>query len=318
MKYPITTVHGHTHSELEDILEDSCDVFDDSVVLEQSSMGGWSNINIRGSCSDFKFVLKLPWSNGPYPQNPYEQLYRLTVHYARLNITPYPIEVGRLKDSTSTPYLLMEYAEGTMLSSIMDANSEQIISLKESLRILRSEKPKAIPQFRTPAEYLATIHNKAESNPQLSVASLEVQSIIETYTPLFHQTETLVDILGYWNGDVMHGDLWIPNILFRPGQEALLLDLDACAYGDSRYDLSYLTEGKQLAQVPQLIDENDINFVDSLRPLVLSCLIDWCIDRLLSMEAGIVERNLNTPKIRKAVIDYTNSKIDRLSELFSK
>ena len=315
MKYPIDTTHGHTVSELEALLEDSCDIFDDFVVLERRSMGGWTNINIRGNSSDFEFVLKLPWSNIHYKTNPYTQLYKLGVQYARLNIAPHPIEMGRLRDSTSTPYLLIEYVEGTTLSSIMDASSDQLLSLKESLRILRSENPEGIPRFRSPAEYLVAIHNKVESNPQLLDASPEVQSIIDKYTPLFNQAEGRIEIMGYWNGDVMHGDLWIPNILFRPGQEAVLLDFDACAYGDSRYDLSYLIEGKQLAQVPQLIDETAINYVSSLRPLVLSCLIDWCIDRLLCMEAGIVEPNLNTPEIRNNVLSYTNSMIERLKEL---
>ncbi len=317
MKYPIKSVHGHTHSELESLIEDSCKIFDDFVSLEQISIGGWSNINIRGSSSDFEFVLKLPWSTLLSRENPYEQLYKISLHYAKLNIAPYPIETGRLRDSASTPYLIMEYTEGTTLSSIMDANLDQIISLKESLRILRSETPKDIPRFSTPAEYLKVIHKKTESNPQLPNASREVHSIRERYIPFFHQTEAMIDVLGYWNQNVMHGDLWIPNILFRPGQEALLLDYDACAYGDSRYDLSYLIEGKQLAYVPQLIDENDIDYVNSLRPLVLSCIIEWCIDRLLSMEAGIVEQNLNSPKIRKTVVDYTNSKVNRLQELLS-
>ena len=111
MKYPIETTHGHTVSELEALLEDSCDIFDDFVVLERRSMGGWTNINIRGNSSDFEFVLKLPWSNIHYKTNPYTQLYKLGVQYARLNIAPHPIEMGRLRDSTSTPYLLIEYVE---------------------------------------------------------------------------------------------------------------------------------------------------------------------------------------------------------------
>ena len=167
MKYPIDTVHGHTVSELEALLEDSCDVFDDFVVLDRRSMGGWTNINIHGSSSDFEFVLKLPWSNIHYKTSPYLQLYKLGNHFARLNITPHPIEVGRLRDSSSTPYLLIEYMEGIELSSIMDANSDQILSLKESLRILQSEKPKDIPRFRTPAEYLDTIHSKVDKIPSV-------------------------------------------------------------------------------------------------------------------------------------------------------
>ncbi len=40
MKYPLEIVHGHSRSELEDLLENSCDAFDKSVTLEQVSLWG--------------------------------------------------------------------------------------------------------------------------------------------------------------------------------------------------------------------------------------------------------------------------------------
>jgi thiamine kinase-like enzyme len=125
-----------------------------------------------------------------------------------------------------------------------------------------------------------------------------------------------MDIIGYWSGGVMHGDLWIPNILFRNSIEALILDFDMCAYGDSRYDLCRLMEGEDIEKnIPVLIPDQDMNFVDSLRPLAVSFIIDWSIERLLSMESNIVEPLLNTDEIRAGILRYTDEKIERLKTL---
>ena len=98
----------------------------------------------------------------------------------------------------------------------------------------------------------------------------------------------------------------------RPERKALLLDFDACAIGDSRYDLSYLLEGKGINDIPALIPKEDLDFINKLRPLTLSYVIEWSIERLLSMESGIVEPNLNTMEIRNLLLDYIASNISRL------
>ncbi|MGD9395821.1 MAG: phosphotransferase [Candidatus Thorarchaeota archaeon] len=312
MEFNIKQVHGHTISELEDLLEDSSDSFDDIVVLNPKSIGGWSNINILGSCSDIDFVLKMPWSTKKHQVNPYTQLYKTGIHYARLNVASHPIEFGRLSDSSETPFFLTEYIEGTIHSTILDASPLELLSLKESLSIVRSEVPKGIPKYETPADYLAFIHRKVMEHPWLQKATTQTRRLIEELTKLFPKVESMMDILGYWSGDVMHGDLWIPNIVFRPSQEALLLDFDVCAIGDSRYDLSYLIEGKRIGNIPTLIPDEDLILVNKLRPLALSYMIDWSIERLLSMESGIVEPNLNTLRLRKLLLSYVESNITRL------
>jgi hypothetical protein len=97
--------------------------------------------------------------------------------------------------------------------------------------------------------------------------------------------------------------------------ESLILDFDACAYGDSRYDLSRLLAGDAVENIPELIPDEDVDFVNSLRPLALAFIIDWSLDRLLSMESGIVEANLNTVEIRTSILDYTEATISRLAKL---
>ncbi|MFW9793778.1 MAG: aminoglycoside phosphotransferase family protein [Candidatus Thorarchaeota archaeon] len=312
MEFNIKQVHGHTISELEALLEDSSDSFDDIVILNPKSTGGWSNINIRGSCSDIEFILKLPWSTEKYQVNPYRQLYKTGLHYARLNVASHPIEFGRLSDLSETPFFLIEFIKGTTSSTILDASPQELLSLKESLRIMRSEVPKGIPKYETPADYLASNHNKVVEHPWLQQATTQTRQLIEEFMKLFQKVESMMAILGYWSGDVMHGDLWPPNILFRQSQEALLLDFDACAIGDSRYDLSYLMEGERIVNIPKLIPDEDLIFINKLRPLALSYMIEWSIERLLSMESGIVESNLNTLKLRKTLLSYIESNLSRL------
>ena len=57
MKRQLSSIHGHNITELERMLQDSCELFDRSVFLERESLGGWENINIRGNYDDFEFML---------------------------------------------------------------------------------------------------------------------------------------------------------------------------------------------------------------------------------------------------------------------
>ncbi|MGY5859656.1 MAG: phosphotransferase [Candidatus Thorarchaeota archaeon] len=316
MKYPIKSVHGHTHSELEHLLEDSCNSFDDIVVLESTTLGGWMNVNLRGKSSEFDFVLKFPWTTEKLESNPYDLLYKLQAQFARLNISPHPIEVGRLKDSSETPFFLIEYITGSTHSKVADVSEDELLSLKESLRRLKREKPSGIPQYEAPSDFLVANHEPVLNHIWLSRASEETKNLLTQYNSLFPKIESRMDILGYWSGDVMHGDLWIPNILFRNSIEALILDFDMCSYGDSRYDFCRLMEGEDIEEnIPALIPDEDLSFVNSLRPLAVAFIIDWSLERLLSMESGIVESILNTDEIRAGILRYAEEKINRLKIL---
>lgn len=318
MKNPLETVHGHAFSKLEDLLENSCDVFDKAVRLEPISLGGWSNINIRGKSSGIEFVLKLPWSTEEYEKNPYDSLYNLSLYFSRLGLTAPPIEVGRLLDSSETPFFLVEYVDGTTYSSITDASEDELLSLKESHRLLKKEKPLGIPKFDSPLNYLTSNHAQVENHSWLPRASKQTRTLIDQYDSLLPQVQSMNEVIGYWSRETMHGDLWAPNIVFHPERKTLLLDFEACAIGDPRYDLAYLLEvhvDRSTENIPALIEDEDIDFVNSLRPLVLAYVIDWSLSRLLSMESGVVEQNLNSQKIYNMILGYAREKIVRLKFL---
>lgn len=318
MKYPLETVHGHSRSKLADLLENSCEAFDKSVNLEPISLGGWSNINNRGRSSGIEFVLKLPWSTEEYERNPYDPLYNLSLYFSRLDLAAPPIEVGRLSDSSETPFFLVEYVDGTTYSSITDASAAELLSLKESHRLLKKQKPPGILKYESPSDYLIANHEQVENHSWLPRASKQTRTLIEQYDSLLPQVKSLNEDIGYWSRETMHGDLWAPNIVFHPEQKIFFLDLEACAIGDSRYDLAYLLEAhvdRSTENIPTLIEDEDIDFVNSLRPLALAYVIDWSLSRLLSMESGIVEQNLSTQEIHTMILAYAIEKIGRLKFL---
>ena len=318
MKYPLKTVHGLSHTKLQDLLEHSCDAFDKSVSLEPVSLGGWSNINIRGRSSGIEFVLKLPWIIEENERNPYDLLYHLSLYFSRLDLAVPPIEVGRLSDSSETPFFLVEYVDGTTYSSITDASEDELLSLRQSHRLFTKQKLLGIPAFESPLDYLTANHAQVENHSWLSTASTQTRTLIDKYDSLLSQVKSMNEVIGYWSRETMHGDLWAPNIVFHPERKVLFLDLEACAIGDSRYDLAYLLEAhvdRRTENIPTLIEDANIDFVNSLRPLVSAYVIDWSLCRLLSMESGVVEPNLNSQKIHTMILGYAREKIVRLKFL---
>ena len=175
-----------------------------------------------------------------------------------------------------------------------------------------------VPTYKSPTELLLANHLAVETHDWLYKASSKTKSLIDKFDLLFQRVNSLTDVIGYWSNEVIHGDLWIPNVIFRPEQNALLLDFENCAIADQRYDLVRLLEDHEdnrMEKFPSFFLEEDINFINSLRPLVVAYVIAWCIERLLSMESGNVESNLNTPTIHSMIIDYGHQQTERLKSL---
>ncbi len=320
MNQNVGTVHGHTLEELSILLRDSTNIFDSEITLDSLLLGGWSNLNLRGRSAGIEFVLKLPWSVEHLEINPYEQLFALAQYLSRSDIAAHPLDVGRLPTAVETPFYIVEYIEGTTYSSFSDVTTDDLVSLNISHKILREERPPGLPRYDSPNKYLNAIRSLVLNHEWLPKASEETRELLSHYESQLQGVISVNESIGSWSGDTMHGDLWIPNVVFRSGQKPVFLDLEACTTGDSRYDLAYLLEAHEngsFSNIASLLETADVDLVHSLRPLVLACVIDWSIARLLSMESGIVEPNLNSKRIRTAILRYVHDKIGRLKSLLT-
>lgn len=316
-KRQFARVHGYTITELEHLLQDSCDLFDGDVFLECEALGGWSNINIRGRSAEIDFVLKLPWFVSSHDKNPYKPLYNISLFFNRLGIAALPLSMGRFSDKMETPFIIFNYVEGLIHDSLTEFAAHEITSLKNCLQILHTQNPPSLKRYKSPSDHLTTTHALVENHEGLSNSSQELAELIDSFNEHYPVVLAYTDSLEDWSQSLMHGDLWIPNIIFQ-SRNVILLDFEACAYGNHLYDLAYLLETPVSTTeniLPGLILPEDMDEVNSLRPLVLAFLIEWSLERLLSMESGLVEPNLATPESRSALIGYIRSKISRLKTI---
>jgi aminoglycoside phosphotransferase (APT) family kinase protein len=312
-----TRIHGHTLVELEQLLRDACDIFDGDVFLKEQSLGGWSNINILGQSDGLDFVLKLPASVPPYETSLYKRLYTISLFLSKTGATTKPLIVGNLLDDADTPFIIFEYIDGATHQDLTTFSHYEMESLRRSLQVFSQQKPTGLTRYTSAHEYLTSIHEFVGSHVPRSSCSREVDDLLAMFRKISSRVLTYADSLGPWFLGLMHGDLWAPNIVFRKGT-AVLLDLESCAYGSRFFDLAYLLEAdaKASQDLPEgLVLPEEIEEVNRLRPPAVAYLILWSIERLLSMDAGLIEPILATQRIRSALTDYTRSKISRLSSL---
>jgi aminoglycoside phosphotransferase (APT) family kinase protein len=314
MKRPISKIHGHSLEDMQNLLCDTCECIEKGVVLCSTSIGGWSNINIRGTSQELEFVLKVPWSIMHYDTNPYSKLFALLTYLSKFKLTEPPIAFGRLPDKNETPYMILPYVKGKIYSSIEDATREELLALKDTLHRLSLQKPPGLKKYTTPSEYMIEINDRISRNRFLSSCSKAVESLIHSFQKQYTKLSSDVEALGTWSGILMHGDLWEPNILFQNGR-ITLLDFESCSYGDPLFDLAYLLEAADrppMTEPPFLLSSENRNLVKSYRPIALMALVNWSLERLLFMDAGQVEENINTSEIRDNIVRYTSAKLFRL------
>jgi len=311
----ISRVHGLSIPELEVMLHKSCRLIDDSVKLESDILGGWSNINIRGKSSELDFVLKLPWPLKPDPSY-YDYLHASSSFFGKLGIAVSPLAKGAL--SNGLPYIIFEYLEGTTYEEIGELSEQEAKLLNQALHRLHSEKPPNLQSHYSPLDYLLTSRSMVESHEGLSKCSEELANLIHSFNELEEPILEYAELLGSWSMSVMHGDLWIPNVVFQ-SERAYLLDFENCAYGEDNYDLAYFLESpvEPIEAPPAILEGYDEERIEELRLVALGWIIWWSLERLLSMESDLIEPNLNTDRSWQAVMDYTNLKIDRLRDMLS-
>jgi aminoglycoside phosphotransferase (APT) family kinase protein len=315
MKRQLLKIHGHSQSRIGELLTESCELIDKNVVLDTLSLGGWSNINIKGRFQDYEFVLKLPWSTVHYETNPYSYLYDLLQIVSKSKLTTPPLALGRFKDRKETPFILLQYVDGFVHSSIAEATSEELHSLKDALYKLSLLKLPGLKTYTTPLAYLYEIHRRVSDHERLSSASRDVLYLVRMFSQKYASISQRVESLEAWSRETMHGDLWEPNILFNEGG-VLLLDFELCCIGDPLYDLAYLIEASDrphAVSIPDLISNEAMERIHELRPVVLMSLVSWSLERLISMDAGIVEANLTSPQIRENMIRYSKMRLAQIN-----
>ncbi len=319
MKKKITRVHGHTIDELSILLQNASNVIDSTITLDPFLLGGWSNINIHGQSADCKFVLKLPYLIQKYEKNPYLFLYNTNRFLSKYSLCPQPLEFGILPDSKKTPFILLEYIEGKTYESVSELSNDEIELLRESITTLSELKPPHLPVFNSPSEYLQKIYDSIEIHECAMKRSNSTEELREDFNALSSDIFSITDAYGEWSKKTMHGDLWIPNVLYC-GNKALFLDMEDCAIGDSNYDIAYLLEASNTREVIhplKLTTPENVENVNKLLPLVLTYLIGWCITRLLLTESRQVESSISTPSIMNSVKDYAKMKLNRLRALIN-
>ena len=318
-KRQLARVHGHTIAELEHLLQDACDVFDGAVSLECEALGGWSSINIRGQSAGIDFVLKLSGSITSHDTSPYKHLYDVSLFFNKLGIAALPLSMGRFSNEMETPFIVMEYIDGVVHESLTEFTLQEITSLKECLQILSQQKPPILNRYKSPSDHITRVHALVENHEGFSDRSQEVAVLNDMFNEIYPEVLSYTDSLGGWSPTIMHGDLWVPNIVLQT-DKVVLLDFEACAYGTPFYDLAYLLEtpvSTSEYELPGFLSPDDEDAVDSLRPLVVAYLVNWSLERLLSMESGLIEPNLSTIESRSAIIGYVHSKISRLKTLLA-
>ncbi|MFX1483636.1 MAG: aminoglycoside phosphotransferase family protein [Promethearchaeota archaeon] len=299
---------------------ESSDVFDGVITLETTLLRGWSNINILGHSSDIDFVLKLPYTLPPHKRNYYQHLHDVSQFFAKFDITSKPLEIGSLSDRTETPFIIFEFIHGDVHNSIKDLSNLDLRHLSECLDLMSRQKPLGLETYNSPSDFLQRCHFVIQNHEGLSKCSRETSMLVESYEELFVGVQSKTGPLGSWSSTIMHGDLWVPNIVLQPDR-AFLLDFESCAYGNRLYDFAYLLETPDVPLDTLVLDgllhPAEKAEVDALRSLAISFIICWSLERLLLMESGLVEPNLNTPEAHSSVETYTRSKISRLRELIA-
>ena len=318
-KRQIEQVHGHTIDELENLLLDACNIFDRDLSLKRNVLGGWSSINIRGQSKELDFVLKLPCSVSPYDVNPYNHLYDISLHFNKLGIASQPIVKGQLADTNGTPFIIFEYVDGIIHDSLTEFSDNEISNLKNCLDTIAHEKPPGLKRYKSPTDHVRFWYSLVKDHVGLSNASQEVGALVDTFNELYPDVLSHSDSLDPWAQSLMHGDLWIPNIIFQSGR-VRLLDFEDSAFGNHLYDLAFLLETPVSTTEnisPGIVRSEEMDEVNDLRPVAVSYIINWSLERLFSMESGLIEPNLSTEESKSAIIGYTRGKISRLRTILS-
>ncbi len=316
MKTRITQVHGHDLHELGRLVNDVWRGRG-SITVGSEAQGGWDSISLIARTPEQTYVLKFPALKGPHRTHPYAQEYGVMDFLFRKGLCPRPVQFGRLEDDMHTPFMMTEYVEGTIPSSLDQMPMSSLEMLRQAISVLSQLRPTGIPSYKKASDYLKHIaelvarSTKGPSSPS-SLLTISVSSFGQAVKEL----RMNMDASCVWSEKTMHGDLQESNIVLQRDR-VLLLDLGSCCVGEPLFDLAYLisqVEGARDHRVQGGVfaKSAEASKIEALVPLALASAIGWSIGFLANLEREMIEPDLVTPDVGTRVAAYVNQKMDYL------
>ncbi|MGY5876874.1 MAG: aminoglycoside phosphotransferase family protein [Candidatus Thorarchaeota archaeon] len=315
----ITEVHGHSVSELAELLRNSWDVSKTDCMLNSVTLGGWTSFNILVESKGARYVLKLPAIIGHHEANPYRYQFNAASQISREGLCPRPVEIGRFSNRNETPYCIYEYVEGQVRPSISSFSQDDLHEISSHLSRLSNLNPTDLKAFSKPSDYLSHIVQNTKSVAEMSTSqSTLLRTSLDKLVSTLDYTDE-IDSNTKWSSKLMHGDLHESNIVFR-ADGLYFLDLEACCYGEPLYDFSYILIESDEDDSSSDLESLKASQMDSETSWALDILATvsvtaWTIERLLYIEADRVDPLLASVETRNAMFGYLNAKLSILSEL---
>lgn len=317
MNAGIARVHGHSVDELCQLVNDVWQG-EDTLTLDHKRQGGWDSISLHARTLKQHYILKMPALKGPYRQHPYMHEYNVMKFLARKGLCPMPVQSGRLNDAVRTPFMIAEYVEGTIPSSLEQMTSASFEMLGKTLTTLSQLHPSGIRSYRRATDYLAHItdllHHSLGDPVFLPPA---LTTVADSFEQALKSLRGTSDDFCVWSQKTMHGDLQESNIVLQ-SNSVLLLDVGSCCVGEPLFDLAYLIsqpEGTVHYRVPAGLIKSSAEAAktEALVPLALASAIGWSIGFVANLERDMIEPNLVTPNVGPRVLAYVNQKMDSLA-----
>ena len=322
MKPMITRLHGHDMGEFSQLVNNAWSG-DETLTLDSESKGGWNSISLLARSSTRDYLLKIPGFKGPFRQHPYSREYIVMGFLYRKGLCPRPMETGWIGEEERIPFIILEFAEGIVPSSLSQISKAQFSMLERALSTLSQIRPPGIPSFGSASDYLgytSRLVHRTIRNPAL--LSQGLTGVLNSFDKAVEALSDSIDLSCAWSGKTMHGDLQESNLVFQ-SDRVLLLDLGSCCVGEPLFDLSYLfsqSADSNRHTLPKdfIKSSTRLGDIEALRPLGLVSAIGWSIAFLANLEKGRIEANLAERDTGLRVLAYVEDKVDWLNSLLGK
>ena len=94
MTHILERVHGIPFNEIKALVNQAWSGSEDLLELYPENIGGWSNINIRGTTSIGKIVIKFPAHIGLSQSQSYLKEFEIADYLSNQNLCPPPLSTG--------------------------------------------------------------------------------------------------------------------------------------------------------------------------------------------------------------------------------